>query len=47
MPPVAGGVGTGPINWEKALTDGQAEVPIPGLNPGGTDFDSWNAKALG
>jgi hypothetical protein len=37
----------GLINPEKALTDGQAEVPIPKLSPGETDFVCWNIVALG
>jgi hypothetical protein len=44
---VQGASETGLITPEKALPDGQAEVPIPGLNPGGTDLDSWDAKAHG
>jgi hypothetical protein len=38
---------TGLINPETALMDRQAEVPIPGLSPGGPDIDCWNIVALG
>jgi hypothetical protein len=37
----------GLINPEKERTDGQDEVPIPGLSSGGTDSDCWNVVALG
>jgi hypothetical protein len=47
MPLLQGASEPGLINPEKALTDGQAEVSIPGLSPGGTDFDCWSVVALG
>jgi hypothetical protein len=37
----------GLINPKKKLPRGQAEMPLPGLNSGGSNNGCWNVVALG